>query len=151
MFDQTESIKQVTESASEIRWVREATIIKRIRRRLALHGQSLVKTREGTAEKRENGIYAIADESHEIIIKSVKLDGLARGLGVLGADEQIDPPMIRGWKFYIARQVAEDVGGKRSIHVVRITKDYTTPAAAWRAAEGFDGDDLIEVGCMADR
>jgi len=138
-------------TASEIRWVREATIIKRIRRRLALHGQSLVKTREGTAERRENGVYAIADQAHGIFMKSAKLDSLARALGVLADDEMVDPPMNRGWRYYIGRQVSEDVGDKRAIHVVRITKSYTTPAAAWKAAEGFEGDDLIEVGCMADR
>ena len=147
----TQTLNTTDGTASEIRWVREATVIKRIRRKLAEHGQFLVKARVGTDARRENGIYAIADEGHEIIIKSVKLDGLARGLGVLAPDERIDPPMNRGWRFYIGRQVAADIDGKRSIHVVRITKDYTTTQAAWKAAEGFEGDDLIEVGYLADR
>jgi len=85
-----------TGTASEIRWVREATCIKRIRRKLALHGQALIKTREGTDARRENGVYAIADKANGIFAKSVKLDSLARGLGVLAEDERIDPPMRGG-------------------------------------------------------
>ncbi len=137
-------------TASEIRWVREATIIKRIRRRLALHGQFLIKTREGTAERRENGTYAIADKANGIFAKSVKLDSLARALGVLADDEKIDPPMNRGWRYYIGRKIVTD-GAPKAIHTVRVTRDYTTPQAAWKAAEGFEGDDLIEVGYLADR
>lgn len=137
-------------TASEIRWVREATIIKRIRRRLALHGQSLVKTREGTDARRELGVYAVADENREVVLASLKIDSLARALGVLADDEKIDPPMNRGWRYYIGRKIVTD-GAPKAIHTVRVTRDYTTPQAAWKAAEGFEGDDLIEVGYLADR
>jgi len=148
-------------TAIDFRWIKEPAIIKRVRRKLAERGQFLIKTREGTDARRELGegtdarrelgVYAVADENREVVLASLKIDSLARALGVLADDEKIDPPMSRGWRYYIGRQVSEDVGGKRAIHVVRITKDYTTPEAAWKAAEDFECDDLIEVGYLADR
>lgn len=117
------------DTTSEVRLVKEATLIKRIRRKLAERGHSLLITREGTAQRRELGQYVVLGERHEVLSADCKLDSLARFLGVLAADETVCPPVKRGWRWYAGRHRVEVVDGIRFHYVDRLTADYTTEQA----------------------
>lgn len=118
-----------TDPGSDFRWVREATVIKRIRRKLAERGHSLLITREGTSGRRELGQYVVLGERHQVLSADCKLDSLARFLGVLGYDERVELPPLRGWKWYAGRHRVEIVNGIRFHYVDRLTRDYTSEQA----------------------
>jgi hypothetical protein len=124
-----------TDPGRDFRWVREATVVKRIRRKLAERHHRLIITREGTAARREWGLYAILDAGGEVLQRNANLADLARFLGVLAADEVICPPLDRGRKFYIGRYERVVVDGVEAAYARPITRAYTTEAAARRAAE----------------
>jgi hypothetical protein len=131
----------------EIRWVREATVIKRIRRALAAKGKTLLKTRKGTTAYRELGEYAVFDERHVLELKLVNIRLLAGNLGVLADDEGIDPPSNKGFRHYVARQVTVEVDGRPCLYNEPVTKDYTTPEAALKAAAWIeDREGLVLCG-----
>ena len=120
---------------SEIRWVREATCIKRIRRKLAERNHKLLITREGTQARREWGEYAVLDADGDVLQKDANLSDLGRFLGVLADDERVDPPIHRGWLHYVARVRTVHVDGIEARYHERLTRDYTTQEAARKAAE----------------
>jgi len=129
----------------EWRWVRESTLIKRVRRKLALRGHALLVARDGSAVRRELGRFAVVGERHEILSASCELEALARFLGVLDDGERVElPPRVR--RHYVARHVVEEADGGRRIHYDhRLTRDYTTLDAAQRAAAKFDDDGVVIV------
>jgi len=113
----------------EWRWVKEATLIKRIRRKLAERNHSLLITRAGTAAKREFGRFAVVGERHEILNAGCEIEALARFLGVLDDDGRVELPPFRGWKWYAGRERVEVIDGRRCVYVDRLTADYTTEQA----------------------
>jgi hypothetical protein len=130
-----QSVQHADGTTSDIRWVKEPTVIKRIRRKLAEQGKSLLKTRIGTTAHRELGEFAVLNSKHEVEIKLVNLRLLAMNLGVLANDERIDPPSNRGWLHYVARQTTIEIDGVTQIYNQPVTKKaYTTPEAALKAA-----------------
>lgn len=137
-----------TESA--IKWIREATAIKRIRRTLARRSHSFQIQSEGTKARDEIGQYAVLDERKEILSANCKLPELARFLGVLADDELIEPPAERGWVFHVARERVEVIGGKRVRLRDRLTKDFKTEKAARKAvAKIEDRTGMVIVGMDA--
>ena len=131
----TQSVQHAAGTAETITWVREATCIKRIRRKLAARNHSLLITREGTAARRDMGEYAVLDADGHPLQTHADLADLARFLGVLADDERIDQPLNRGWKFYIGRYERVTVDGISANYARPITRTYTTEAAARRAVE----------------
>lgn len=126
-------VNQAGEVVATVFWVKEATVIKRIRRKLAERNHSLLITREGTQARRELGLYAVLGADHGVIDKQVDLSKLARFLGVLAEDELVDPPMDRGWLFYVGRYERVVVDGIECNYARPITREYTTEAAARKA------------------
>ena len=76
--------------------VRENTIIRRIRRKLATRGHSLIVTRHGTPARDDLGMFAIKDEHGEVLQRDANLEPLARFLGVLADHETTEPPREPG-------------------------------------------------------
>jgi hypothetical protein len=141
-----QSVQHADGTTSDIRWIRQATVEKRIRRKLAEQGKSLLKTRIGTTAHRELGEFAVLNSKHEVEIKLVNLRLLAMNLGVLANDERIDP-VQRGWKYHVARARTETVNGITLHHHDKLTRDYATLDGARRAAEGIeDKSNLVFVG-----
>lgn len=134
----------------EIRLVSRPTLEKRARRALRKQCNRLIKTRAGTAARRENGLYCVADEHCKIIMKSVDLGSLAKGLGVMSKHEQLMRPANGwdGWFHHIARHRVIEVDGKRAHYNEPLTADYPTAEEAKAAAKaaGLKGDDLVLVG-----
>lgn len=129
----TQTLHHADGTTSEIRWVREATCIKRIRRALAKKNHTLLITREATPARRELGLYAVLGADQAVIERNADLAKLARFLGVLAADELVDPPMDRGWLFYVGRYERVVVDGIECNYARPITRTYTTEAAARKA------------------
>lgn len=131
-------------STDTITWVRESTVIKRLRRALAKKNHSLLITREGTSARRELGEYAVLDSDGHPLQTHAELAALGRFLGVLADDERIDPPLNRGWLYYIGRYERVVVDGIEANYARPITRQYTTEAAARRAVEHLtDRDGLV--------
>ena len=116
-----------------ITWVREASVIKRIRRKLAERNHHLVITRLGTQARVKLGEYAVLNDQGEVLDKDCNLADLARFIGVLAADEMIDQPLNRGWRYYIGRTERVMVDGISANYARPITRTYTPEAAARRA------------------
>ena len=129
----TQTLHNADGTTSEIRWVREGTVIKRIRRALAKKNHTLLITREATPARRELGLYAVLGADQTVIERNADLAKLARFLGVLAADELVDPPMDRGWLFYVGRYERVVVDGIECNYARPITREYTTEAAARKA------------------
>jgi hypothetical protein len=114
---------------------------------LAAKGKTLLKTRKGTTAYRELGEYAVFDERHVLELKLVNIRLLAGNLGVLADDEGIDPPSNKGFRHYVARQVTVEVDGRPCLYNEPVTKDYTTPEAALKAAAWIeDREGLVLCG-----
>ena len=120
-------------TADSVTWVREASVIKRIRRKLAERNHRLIITREHTQARRDMGEYAVLDADGDVLQRDANLADLARFLGVLAADERIDPPLNKGWKFFIGRQERVVVDGIEANYARPITRTFTTEAAARKA------------------
>ena len=125
-------------SSDSITWVKEQTVIKRIRRALATKGHYLQKSRIGTDAFKELGQYAVLDDHFIPLTTDCKLPELAKFLGVLADDELIDPPLGRGWVHQVVR--LSQVDGV--IYSTPVSRTYTTKEAAERAAAKFAGDDV---------
>ena len=127
-----------------VRWVREATCIKRIRRKLAERNHKLLITREGTAARRELGEYAVLDSDGHPLQTHADLAALGRFLGVLADHEAIEELPTKGWLFYVARQTRVVVNGTAANYARPVTREYRTEAAALRAAAHItDRDNLL--------
>ena len=141
--------------ATETKWIQEATLVKRLRRKLASMDLALRRNRQGSADRAKYGEWtAIDPKSRAIIWHNVLLCEMARDLGVLAPDERIDPPAYAGWRFYVAIQRIACVDGINTVLNERVSRDFTTAEAARKAAERFDGDDIVVVGydgTLADR
>lgn len=136
---------------SRVHWIREQTVIKRIRRTLAKRDHSLQIHSEGTQARDEHGQYVVLDEHKAVLSANCKLPELARFLEVLADDEMIEPPAGKGWVYHVAREHVEIVDGKRVRLRDRLTKDYRTERAARKAAFGIkDRAGLVVVGMDAD-
>lgn len=133
------------DTSRDFRWIREQTVIKRVRRKLAERNHSLLITRAGTAARRELGRFAVVGERHEVLGTNFEIEELARALGALDDDERIElPPRVR--RYYVARHIVEEADGGQRIHFNhRLTRDYTALDAAQRAAARFDGDGVAIV------
>lgn len=115
-------------------WVREATCIKRIRRKLAERNHRLVITRLGTQARVELGEYAVLNDQGEVLDKDCNLADLARFIGVLAPEEMIDPRVDKGWRFCVARREQVEIDGKKYLHNRPLTRDYSTEEKAKQAA-----------------
>ena len=73
---------------ADIRWVHEATAIKRVRRALTKQGLELFKPRQNRVP--HIGEFAIVDHMHRILRTHLDLAALARELGVLAEDESVE-------------------------------------------------------------
>lgn len=128
-----------TDPGRDFRWVREATVVKRVRRKLAERHHRLIITREGTAARREWGLYAILDAGGEVLQRNANLADLARFLGVLATHERIEPRGFQGWRHYVGKVETVIVDGVSASYARPITpRTYTTEAAARRAVEQLD-------------
>ena len=122
-------------TTDSITWIREATAIKRLRRHLAKSGCTLHISREGSADRQRHGEYFIRDDGGHLIDDKINLSAWMRSYGLLAPLEMIDPPLGRGWLFYIGRYERVVVDGIECNHAKPITRTYTTEAAARRAVE----------------
>lgn len=136
--------------ATETKWIQEATLVKRLRRKLASMDLALRRNRQGSADRAKYGEWtAIDPKSRAIIWHNVLLCEMARDLGVLAPDERIEePPRLR--KHYVARHVVSIVDGVKVHSDERLTRDLTTVEAARKAAERFGGDDIAVVSYAPD-
>ena len=121
-------------STDTITWVREATVIKRIRRKLAERNHRLVITRLGTQARVELGEYAVLNDQGEVLDKDCNLADLARFIGVLAPEEMIDPRVDKGWRFCVARREQVEIDGKKYLHNKPLTRGYSTEEKARQAA-----------------
>ena len=137
---------------SEIRWVSEATAIKRLRRHLASIGLQLVLTRSGTNQRREWGELAILDSNGAIYQKSVNLESRLEAYNLLADDERIEYRWDKFWLHHIARRVTVQVDGQSCIYHEQLTKDYVSVKAAKKAGASIeDRSDLVMVSWDAGR
>lgn len=129
---------------SEIHWVKESTVVKRIRRKLAARNHSLLITREGTAARRELGQFAVLDSDGHPLQTHADLAALGRFLNVLAANEAIEEPIHKGWLFYVARQTRVFVNGAEANYARPVTREYKSESAALKAAAHIaDRDSLL--------
>jgi hypothetical protein len=70
--------------------VSRPTIVKRIRRKLAERGNTLLITRDNSQDRQALGRYAVLDAGRVVLQKDAELDSLARFLGALADDESIE-------------------------------------------------------------
>ena len=122
-------------TTSEIRWIKEATAIKRLRRHLAKSGCSLHITREGSSARHQHGEYFITEEDGRLVDDKINLAAWLRAYNLLADQEMIDPALNRGWKFYIGRYERVVVYGIEANYARPITRTFTTEGAARRAVE----------------
>lgn len=135
-----------------IRWVREATAIKRLRRHLAKSGCSLHIPREGSANRQRHGEYFIRDEEGRLVDDKINLESWLGANDLLADGEKIDPPLHKGWRFYVARSHVEVVNGITFQSHQQLTRAYMTAEAARKASAGIeDREELILVGYDASR
>lgn len=139
-------------SSDSITWVKQGTVVKRTRRKLAERGHYLQITRAGTDARQELGEFAVLNDRFIPISTDCKLDELARFLGVLDDDELIDTPPGKGWRHYVARAKTIKLDGIECITHERLTRDFSTAKAAEKAAEAIeDRKGLAIVGFDSDR
>ena len=131
----TQTLHNADGTTSTIRWVREGTVIKRLRRFLAKTGCTLHISREGSADRQRHGEYFIRDQDGDVAHDNVNLEEWLRSCDLLADDERIDPPLDRGWLFYVGRYERVTVDGIDCNYARPITRTYTTEAAARRAVE----------------
>ena len=131
----TQTLQHADGTTSEIRWIKEATAIKRLRRHLAKSGCSLHITREGSSARHQHGEYFITEEDGRLVDDKINLAAWLRAYNLLADQEMIDPPLNRGWLHYVARVRTVHVDGIEARYHERLTRDYTTQEAARKAAE----------------
>jgi hypothetical protein len=145
MAAQSQGAIRPNSTTSEIRWVKEATAVKRLRRHLATIGQQLVITKAGTWQRQHWGRMAIVEDTGEVYLKSVDLESRLRAFGLMADDEQIEIEG-RAWRFFVARHRVEIIDGRSVGYNDQVSREYTTRAAAEKAAERIGGADLAIVG-----
>ena len=131
----TQTLQHADGTTSEIRWIKEATAIKRLRRHLAKSGCTLHVTREGSSARHQHGEYFITEEDGRQVDDKINLESWLRAYDLLADDEKIDPPLNRGWRYYIGRTERVMVDGISANYARPITRTYTSEAAARRAVE----------------
>ncbi len=134
-----------TSTVTEIRWIKEPTAVKRLRRHLATIGQQLVITKAGTWQRQHWGRMAIVEDTGEVYLKSVDLESRLRAFGLMADDEQIEIEG-RAWRFFVARHRVEIIDGRSVGYNDQVSREYTTRAAAEKAADRIGGEDLAIVG-----
>jgi hypothetical protein len=134
-----------TSTVTEIRWIKEPTAVKRLRRHLATIGQQLVITKAGTWQRQHWGRMAIVEDTGEVYLKSVDLESRLRAFGLMADDEQIEIEG-RAWRFFVARHRIEVIDGRHVSFHDQLSQLYTTRPAAEKAAERIGGADLAIVG-----
>ncbi len=138
-------------TVTEIRWIKEPTAIKRLRRHLATIGQKLVITKEGTWQRQHWGRMAIVENTGEVHQKSVDLESRLRAFGMMADDERIEYRHDKFWLHHVARRVTVEVNGQRATYHEQLTRDFTTAKAATKAAESIeDQRELVVVSWDAE-
>jgi hypothetical protein len=108
-----------------VRPVSLETLEKRVRRALAPRACSLLKTRPGTPDRNELGLYAVVDHKRVCIERDASLEALARYLGVLDDNEAIADTVPEKWLPVTVRIVDEravTVGHRFSIKAKHLNK-----------------------------
>lgn len=108
-----------------VRPVSLETLEKRVRRALAPRACSLLKTRPGTPDRNELGLYAVLDHKRMVIEKNANLEALARYLGALDDDEAIADTVPEKWLPVTIRVVNEQavtVGHRIKIKAKHVNK-----------------------------
>ena len=144
--------KHVTGASAAItfRYISLDSAIKRVRRHLAKSCATLIKSKPGTAAWRELGDFAIKDASGEVLMKSVNLMSLMQAAEILADDERIELPNKPGWRYYVARQIAVQEGGKTHYRNEPLSRVFFTERQAIRAADSIaDHDGVVVVGFTA--
>jgi hypothetical protein len=101
------------------------TLEKRVRRALAPRACALLKTRPGTPDRNELGVYAVVDHKRVCIEKNANLEALARYLGVLDDNEAIADTVPEKWLPVTVRIVDEravTVGHRFSVKAKHLNK-----------------------------
>lgn len=136
-------------SPVEWRWVREETLIKRLRRKLATLDLVLHRNRPGTAERGRYGEWSVSSPDCGVIWHNVTLLELARDMRVLATHERIEqPPRLR--KHFVARHAVVEIDGTKVLREERLTRDFTSLDSAMRAASHMDGSAVVIVSYDAD-
>lgn len=125
-------------TVSTVTWVRQATVIKRVRRHLAKRKHALLISSEGTQTRDEYGQYAVIGVDGIPLQKNADLVSLSRYLGVLAADEMVEPPAEAGWRFHVARKHSEVIDGRAVKWLERLSRDFRTERAARKALEAIE-------------
>jgi hypothetical protein len=108
-----------------VRPVSLETLEKRVRRALAPRCCSLLKTRSGTPDRNELGVYAVLDHKRVCIEKNANLEALARYLGALDDDEAIADTVPEKWLPVTIRMVNEQavtIGHSFSVKAKHLNK-----------------------------
>ena len=130
---------------SDLHWVKESTVIKRLRRALAKRNHSLLITREHAPARRRLGRYAVLDGAGEVLQRDADLAALARFLGVLATHERIEPRGFQGWRHYVGKVETVIVDGVEASYARPITRTYASEAAARRAVEHLDAREGLVI------
>ena len=134
----TNTVQLADGTAQTVFWVREAAVIKRIRRKLAKRNHRFVISREATRARTEFGLYSILDANGDVLQRDANLADLARFLNVLADHETLEPARERGWRYHVCKRVAVEHDGITRVCVEPITKTFTSEKAAWKAAEHIE-------------
>ncbi|MCF7967958.1 MAG: phage tail assembly chaperone [Methylococcaceae bacterium] len=94
-------------TSPSVRPVSLETLEKRVRRALAPRACSLLKTRPGTPDRYELGLYAVLDHKRVCIEKNANIEALARYLGALDDNEAIADTVPEKWLPVTIRVVNE--------------------------------------------
>lgn len=133
---------------AEWRLVREQTLIKRLRRRLASLDLVLHRNRPGTSERERYGEWSVSGRDCGVMWHNVTLVELARDMRVLAADERIEPHGLHGWRYFVGLAETVNVAGIPVSCIRPIAgRTYVSEAAARRAVEHLEGRaGLVVVG-----
>ena len=85
------------------------------------------------------------DEHQQILSANCHLPDLARFLGVLAADEIVEPPAEVGWRFHVARKHSGIVDGQTVRWLERRTRDFRTERAARKALESMENRAGLDI------
>ena len=123
--EQTIMITSPKGNTPSVRPVSLETLEKRVRRALAPRACALLKTRPGTPDRNELGLYAVVDHKRVCIERDASLEALARYLGVLDDNEAIADTVPEKWLPVTVRIVDEravTVGHRFSIKAKHVNK-----------------------------
>lgn len=132
---------------SQITYVPQQTLEKRVRRALRKQGLQLFKPRPSLAIR--PGECAVTDGPYRILRSGLTLESLARELGVLADHERLDtpaPPAPADWVWRVCRTVTETVGGVAVTRYEPLPGVYPSQYAAIEAAHSLGLPDLAVVG-----